>query len=290
MSSPALELHEARSQAPLAIEPFNRWHAPDGSLWAEFHRVASGYLVRFPLLADFAISADGTTVDGWPVPGVSGATVEHLYLNQATPLALSRQDKLVLHAAAVDIDGKAVALVGKSGRGKSTLAASFATHGIPFLTDDGLLVEWSEGKLLARPSHPSIRLWDDSGRALVADASMAPPVDYTSKTRFLAGPGILFCREPRPLHHVYYLGDAEVPDIAIAPVRPAAALLDMVRNSFLLDIAEQEMLALHFTEISRIAQLPIHFRVDYPRSYAELENVRAELIRHTNQEHRPHDV
>ena len=51
----------------------------------------------------------------------------------------------------------------------------------------------------ALPSHPSIRLWEDSRRALVAaSAATAPPVQYTDKARFLAGEGIAFCAQPRP--------------------------------------------------------------------------------------------
>jgi serine kinase of HPr protein (carbohydrate metabolism regulator) len=90
---------------------------------------------------------------------VTSATVEHLYLNQVLPLALSRQGKLVLHGSAVDIGGQGVAFLGESGRGKSTLAASFATEGTRFLTDDGLLLEWVGECCMIIPSHPSIRLW-----------------------------------------------------------------------------------------------------------------------------------
>ena len=142
--------------------PFHQWSFPDGTLWTQFYRQGGGYLLRFPDLADFEVSADGATVLGFPAPGVTSPTVEHLYLNQVLPLALSRQGKLVLHGSAVDIGGQGVAFLGESGRGKSTLAASFATEGTRFLTDDGLLLEWVDGHCMIVPSHPSIRLWEDS--------------------------------------------------------------------------------------------------------------------------------
>jgi hypothetical protein len=112
---------------------------PDGALWAQFYRADTGYLLRFPGLADFA--STGLEVTAWPAPGISGQTVEHLYLNQVLPLALSMQGKLVFHASAVEIGDGAIAFMGESGKGKSTLAASFATSGYRFLTDDGLIVE-----------------------------------------------------------------------------------------------------------------------------------------------------
>ena len=134
-------------------------------------------------------------MQGFPAPGVTSPTVEHLYLNQVLPLALSRQGKLVLHGSAVDIAGQGVAFLGESGRGKSTLAASFATEGTRFLTDDGLLLEWVDGRCMIIPSHPSIRLWEDSQEALVnSSAEMAPAVSFTSKARFLAGQGIRVLR------------------------------------------------------------------------------------------------
>ncbi len=151
-------LRAERSQAPLDVEPFHTWAFPDGTLWTAFHRVNGGYLLRFPDLADFLVSADGIEVSGIPVPGTSEATSQHLYLNQVLPLVLSKLGKLVFHASAVEVPGGAVAFAAESGRGKSTLAASFAVSGFRFLTDDGLVVEpTAEGHQIL-PSHPSIRL------------------------------------------------------------------------------------------------------------------------------------
>jgi hypothetical protein len=86
--------------------PFHQWASPDGTLWTQFFRMGAGYLLRFPELADFEVSADGRSVKGWPALGVTPTTVEHLYLNQVLPLALSRQGELVLHGSAVDIGGQ----------------------------------------------------------------------------------------------------------------------------------------------------------------------------------------
>jgi hypothetical protein len=40
------------------------------------------------------------------------------------------------------------------------------------------------------------------------------------------------------------------------------------------------MLARHFDDLSRLAALPIYYRLDYPRSYAALPAVRKAVIRH----------
>ena len=278
------EARSARKQGAIETAAFHEWTLPDGSVWTSFHRHDTGYLLRFPDLADFEVSADGASVQGWPVPGVTLHTVEHLHLNQVLPLALSRQGKLVLHGSAIDVDGNGVAFVGESGRGKSTLAASFATSGGRFLTDDGLHLEWVNGDCRIIPSHPSMRLWEDSQGALTTNATVvAPALDFTTKARLLAGTSIAFCNEALPLQRVYFLGLGDAASVAIEVMKPAEALIELLRNSFLLDIDERKMLAQHFDELSRLAVLPIYYHLDYRRRYEDLPHVRDAITRHASQ-------
>lgn len=281
----ALQTLSPSPQPPLADKPFHTWDLADGATWTAFHRRGRDYLLRFPDLADFHVAHDGRSVVACPVPDVSAGTLDHLYLNQVLPLALSRQGRLVLHASAVELGGFGVAFSGASGRGKSTLAASFATAGYRFLTDDGLQIEWHDGLCFATPSHPSIRLWQDSQEALnVHDAEHAAPVDYTPKARLLAGDHIAFCDQARPLRRVYFLGDGSAMTLSITPVPPAEALMALVKASFLLDIEERQMLAWHFEEMVRLAALPIYFHLDYPRRYEDLPRVRDAIIDHVAQQ------
>ena len=66
----------------------------------------------------------------------------------------------------------------------------------------------------------------------------------------------------------------------IEPLRPAEALIELVKHSFLLDIEARDMLARHFDDLTRLAELPIYFRLDYPRRYKALAAVREAVIRH----------
>ncbi len=52
------------------------------------------------------------------------------------PLALARQGRVSLHAAALSCEGRLLALVGSSGVGKSTLATRLTGHGYDLVTDD----------------------------------------------------------------------------------------------------------------------------------------------------------
>jgi hypothetical protein len=274
-----------RVQVPMTDEPFHHWAFPDGEHWTDFHRTNGGYLLRFPSLADFAISADGADVECFPVPEVSESTSKHLYLNQVLPLVLSKQGKLVFHASAVDVAHGAIAFVAESGRGKSTLAASFATAGFGFLTDDGLVVDTTAQSFRALPGHPSLRLWDDSRQALIsADATSAPAVDYTSKARILADGDLAFCDRPRPLRRAYFLGDGSASRVTFQPIGAAAALVEWVKHSFLLDVEETSRLASHFRQVSELVRQPIHYRLDYPRRFDQLPAVRQAILDHAGEE------
>ena len=70
-------------------------------------------------------------------------------------------------------------------------------------------------------------------------------------------------------------------------MKPADALVELVKHSFLLDIEERAMLAAHFDELSALAGLPIYYRLDYPRRYEDLAAVRLAIIEHAKQESAP---
>lgn len=269
-------------------EPFHEWLLPDGAPWTLFYRDGANYLLRFPDLADFTVSADGREVMAHPVGETSEDTVRHLYLNQVLPLALSKQGKLVFHAGAIETPAGALAFMGESRRGKSTLTASFAAAGFRFLTDDALLLEAHNGGYAVQPSHDSIRLWEDSKLAVVGDeGELAPSVQYTPKARILSGVALAFCPEAKPLRRVYFLGDGSTAEVTFQRMSPSEALISLVKNTFLLDVDTQQVLAAHFDQLSKMVGLPIFYHLDYPRRYEDLAAVRQAIVRHAQHESIP---
>jgi len=79
-------------------------------------------------------------------------------------LILGLQGEHPLHASAVAVDGRAIAIAGASGSGKSTLAAKLCIAGASFVTDDLLRLTRDGGCI--RP--PANRLATDSGQLRVA--------------------------------------------------------------------------------------------------------------------------
>ena len=269
-----------RPQATLADAAFHDWRLPpDDDAWCEFRRVPEGIHLRFPALADFIVSAHGCAVRAIPIPTLDKATLDHLHLNQVLPLALSAQGIPVFHASGVEFGGGALAFLGVSGRGKSTLATHLALQGAPLITDDGLVLDWEDDHYRALPSHPSVRLWQDSQDMLIGTRlSAAPAVSYTSKVRFLADNLLPLSDGPRPLRRAYFLGEGDSDDIAIIPMSAAEAAVEWVKHSFLLDIGDKKRLASHFNQIGQLAALGISYRLNYPRRYEMLDEVRAALL------------
>jgi energy-coupling factor transporter ATP-binding protein EcfA2 len=268
-------------QRPVGPPPFNRYVVGEDAVWTEFYRLGTGYLLRFPGLADFEVSTDGTVVVARPAAGTDAATIEHLYLNQLVPLALSRQGRPAFHASVVSVPGGCIAFLGASGMGKSTLAASFALSGAAFLTDDALIVDDSGTEILAMPSHASLRLWEDSVEALVGpDTVRAGGVSFSDKARLLAGPGLAHGAAPLPLQAAYLLERTEPAEITIKPLAGSLRHIAWIRNSFLLDIEDRDLLARHFDWTHRIAERVPTYSLDYARDYGNLAQVRARLLQH----------
>ena len=273
-----------RVQAELVQPPFHEWTLPGGDLWAEFHRLKGGFLLRFPQFADFEISEDGSWNACYPCRTLTEATREHLYLNQVLPLVQSLQGKLVFHAAAVEMKAGAIAFLAPSGRGKSTLAAAFAAHGNRFLTDDSLVLETAESGFRALPSAPTIRLWEDSQAALLpAGAAMAPPVFYSPKGKFLASNHLPHCQKSRPLKAAYFLGDGSADEIDIRPLRGSETVAKWVSHSFLLNVDDSAALEVHFEGVTALARVVPSFDLDYPRRYQNIDQLRQTLSDHAEQ-------
>ena len=267
---------------PSKQQAFHEWYLPDGSVWARLFRRDNGYVVRFPNYADFTISADGLSSDCVARPGVDEATLEHLYLNQIRPLEMSLQGALAFHGAAVEIPGAAaIAFLAATGRGKSTLAAAFAARGHAFLTDDMLILDRADPGYSVTPSHPSIRLFEDSRAAMLPAGTIAGrAVAYTSKQRYLASETLPHRSIPCRLRAAYFLGAPGASDIQIQPIIGAEGVPTWISHSFLMDINDREVLASHFDQIVELAQSVPAFRLDFPRRYDVIDLLVQKLCQH----------
>lgn len=267
----------ARLQAPLPDAPYDRWVNPENRVMAEFRRESEGFLLRFPNEADFEIDAAGTTVRCVPTPGADPQHVESLYSNAILPMIGNHAGGLFLHGSAVAIDGRAVAFLGLSRSGKTTLAAALARNGYPLLTEDVIeLVEVSEGYEL-QPKNASVRLFADSAAFLLGhDAELS---DTSRKHSLCADAGLAFRDEPAPLDQIYLLGTDPDANLHIEPLSSPNALKHMLRHSFILDVEDRVRLNAHFCRLADLSEKIPCSLLDYPRKYSELPEVLEALVK-----------
>ena len=278
------QLCSPRQQESISVGWFHQWGFSEEKAWLSFGKQGSSYLLRFPDLADFHVSGTGKKVQCYPVAEVPFESLRHLFLDQVFPLALSRRGKLVLHASSVMTEAGAISFVGETGAGKSTLAASFAKEGFPFITDDCLLLEESQGQLMAFPGYPGMRLWQDVvSRLFAGGPENCDVAHYTDKKRIDLSIGSLrFQNGSVPLRKIYFLNSCEPLGndcpISIARISPRDSFLELVRHAYKLDIDDREMLVTEFTCLGRVVALPMFYRLSYPHDFLNFPAVRKAIL------------
>jgi len=271
---------EARECWPSSTDWFHHWTFSDGGdTWLSFGKWEGDYLLRFPELADFLVSEDGNSVRCFPEPDIPLDTIRHLLIDQVIPLLLSQLGKHVLHAGAVVLAEGAVAFLGKTGLGKSTLTASFCDRGFRLLTDDCLELKRQGEQLIAIPGYRGVRLWPEIVSAVFQKEPMLAPVaHYTEKLRVIPTNGHLeFSADPAPVRRVYVLAPPDqtggTRDIRITPLTKRESLMELVKQSYRLDINDRTKLSKEFLWLTQTVALPLFYSLAFPRDISRLPEV-----------------
>lgn len=92
--------------------------------------------------------------------------LEHRIASSALCVLLALRGDLVLHASAVEVDGRAVLFCGPTQRGKSTLARALGEAGYRLLGEDGIAIELGGKRPIAFPGARGVRSRrrDEQGR------------------------------------------------------------------------------------------------------------------------------
>lgn len=272
----------AREMAEIAGEPFDVWREDDGEASTMFHRTPSGFLLRFLEGGDYEIDLGARSVTCTPLPDVPADYISNIFSNQILPLLWTYEDSPVLHASCVVINDGAYGFLGRSGRGKSTLAAAFARYGHAFLTDDGMVIDRDGDCVRVRPYLPSIRLLPDSQGALFGKDGVQTCGDdeWMPKARITASANVPHADVPVPLRAIYVLEEPQADQPVFAPLTASAGLDALLKNSFLLDSHDKIRVRNHFRTMAALAETFPMFALDYPRDFDRLEEVVAAIAAH----------
>jgi hypothetical protein len=176
-----------------------------------------------------------------------------------------------LHASAIVVGDRAIAIAGPKGRGKSSTAAAFLKLGFPVLADDVVPVFEEAGKFMVRPAHSRLCLCPDMVETLYGSSDALPQFAPSWEKRYVnlnvTGPGQP--GGPVQLGAVYILGErADEPDRPmIAEARAHDAMLELLCNTYINHLLDPEMRSREFVFLSRLHQ-SVPLRVVHPHEDA----------------------
>lgn len=231
---------------------------------------------------------------------VSDSVTSHLLIDLVLPLTASFQGHTLLHGAALTtFDESAIAILGESGQGKSTLSRALSIHTSHDLCgDDIFFLDHAEGAWRAWPTYPSLRLNRDSMMALdvsaeravgdlegynakkilsLPDAPQTPEVGYPLAALYLidSPPANPFTTPQTPA-----LASPDLGPCTIDAITGAAAVEAILPCSMRASFNQPDLLRGEFLTLAALCnELPV-FRLRYPREFDVLPTVCRQVAEH----------
>ena len=202
---------------------------------------------------------------------------EELVLGVPALLCFLERGDTSLHAAAIDLGGRAALFVAPPRHGKSTLAAAFSERGYRVLTEDLACIRM-EGTPVVLPGPASIRLRHDVA------GSVAPNLECRrsggERTRYVPKPSANSGTDDVPIAAVILL-KASKDDVRIEEISPAGALPDLWQASFRLT-REHELRA--FTALGKLIETVPIKRLSRPLTVAALDRTIEAVVAATQEQ------
>ncbi len=212
--------------------------------------------------ARFTIDSMGRNISAsWP----ENYTLEDACTYLVGPViafALQLRGVTCLHASAIALEDRAIALFGLAGAGKSTTAAAFALRGYSVLADDVAVLADLGDRFLVQPGYPRINLWPDSVRTLFGAEDVLPRITPTWGKRYLPldHDGNHFQSNPLPLGAIYILGErqAGLTEPVIEDMVGGETLITLAANTYVNYLLDNGMRVREFDVLSRLlAGVPV---------------------------------
>jgi hypothetical protein len=242
------------------------------------HESAGNHRLRRTGVATFEVAPERISCH---LEGGTLAEAETLFLGLVSAFWLERSGALCLHAAAVVAPFGAIGFLGFNRAGKSSLAASFLAAGFPLLTDDVLTLDLDQGRVMAQPEFPQLRLWPSSAEEWVEDAHELEPVhpDF-EKRRVPVGALGLGTFHDRPAElRALMLPDRKGTAIEVVRLTPREATIELVRHTFLQALGDAAIgVARRFERIVAVTERTPVFRLTYPNGLEHLGKVREAVL------------
>jgi hypothetical protein len=198
------------------------------------------------------------------------AELEELFEHSIAPRLHQLRGAPSFHASAVSLGGFVIGFLGRSGMGKSTLAASLAVRW-PIVSDDDLVVALDSGAPIVTPSGKTSRLLDDS----VAHIQLSG-----DGSRIYGKQVVSLPRETteRPLSCLYVLGTS-AGETRTERLSLRDGLLALAEHLHRIDPFDSDLLAKEMSFLEAIVrQVPVR-KLLYPRQFERIAEVADAILR-----------
>lgn len=215
--------HVGRSAPGAPIESGWRQLQRDGLNWSLRFSNHQGAWMRYDYDAAgrrLRIAGSGRWEDA--VPALAAAVCAIL---------LASEGRTLLHGAALELAGGAVAILGDGGMGKSTLAASLRLAGARLLSEDLLRFEQANGQVTVHSGHRFLSLLPDTHAFL---GSPAADLQAGTGKYWLDTEPALPAPHPLPLRAIFILAppDRALADSLAERLHPAEAAFILMRHLY----------------------------------------------------------
>lgn len=231
--------------------------------------------VSWSELFDFVVNADGSHIDVHSSPARDQEPAYTYLISQVISVALLQKHIESLHASAIGIDGRAIALLGESGRGKSTLTAHLLQSGAQLITDDLLVLSEEEGIYFAVPGASRIKLEPAAAAALRLPWPHTPMLDGSGKDVWFV-PQTSCASGNTPLAHICIL-EPGAENAKLETLNAADATRALLGATFNPLHTEPQRLQQLLIAGERLVRAVPVLRLSVPRSLARLPDVSALL-------------
>ncbi len=263
------------------------WRSEEIGASIRVDRIASyGYLLTLHDRYRFGVRGDGSEILIEEDVLYGYANTTHLLTNQVLPMVATLQNKQVLHASAVAINGIAKVFIGESGYGKSTLAAALVQAGGELISDDCLMLDKIEDEWSVTASYPSLRLWPENAQRLLSEYKIKGREisTYCKKKEYFSTKGVMLPvkQGPTRIEKIYILENPDnsigLEHISVKKMQAGSALKALLESQFRLDGTNLELLKREFITLSQLTDATGVFTLNYYRSYDKLPIICSEIM------------
>ncbi len=194
------------------------------------------FLLSFVDGARFLVNREGTRLwADWP-PKLSLEDIAVYILGPVLGIVLRIRGTVCLHASAFVSRGRAVAIVGEGGAGKSTTVAALAIRGNEIVSDDVVALARIGLDWFAIPAYPHVKLWPSSSQFLFGGSRQLPRLVSTWEKEYLdlATPEYKFAARSSRVGAIFLLADRSHDSAApfVETMSSRDALLALLGNSY----------------------------------------------------------